>query len=308
MRKLWGAPFPNEDLLRGGGPPPPKEAPMRRYVRVQGPRAPWSPPTPPVTPGDGRAGRGRGKQETPRGRGWREMRCRHCSRSRLTRGCSLSPPPPAEQHRGRDRTTASSPSDLPARCGGAAGVVNQAVATQRTATSQHQGHAPPRAPAARTLRRLIPGLVRSLRKPSLHAAVARPVRGVDSAAIRCPGPFAPAARVSPSTVAARKPSSGCMPASCQSLHPAWNSFRSWPHSDERSSHAAVVHPLLGLSAEVWLLFQNARGLTENSLPVVPNIPDPPLKHTGCHLTVPPERNKRTPGWLNLLRVRLRLRS
>ena len=59
---------------------------------------------------------------------------------------------------------------------------------------------------------------------------------------------------------------------------------------------------------VWLLFQNARGLTENSLPVVLNIPDPPLKHTGCHLTVPPERNKRTPGWLNLLRVRLRLRS
>ncbi|XP_044790213.2 uncharacterized protein LOC123331058 [Bubalus bubalis] len=32
-----------------------------------------------------------------------------------------------------------------ARCGGAAGVVNQAVANQRTATSQHQGHTPPQA-------------------------------------------------------------------------------------------------------------------------------------------------------------------
>ncbi|XDA86348.1 hypothetical protein R6Z07F_016083 [Ovis aries] len=32
-----------------------------------------------------------------------------------------------------------------ARCGGAAGVVNQAVANQRTATSQHQGHTAPQA-------------------------------------------------------------------------------------------------------------------------------------------------------------------
>lgn len=39
-----------------------------------------------------------------------------------------------------------SPTDRsPARCGGAAGVVNQAAADQRTATSQHQGHTPPQA-------------------------------------------------------------------------------------------------------------------------------------------------------------------
>lgn len=44
---------------------------------------------------------------------------------------------------------------LPARCGGAAGVVNQAVANQKTATSQHQGRTPPQAalqaPAPATL-------------------------------------------------------------------------------------------------------------------------------------------------------------
>lgn len=33
----------------------------------------------------------------------------------------------------------------PARCGGAAGVVNQAAADERTATSQHQGRTPPQA-------------------------------------------------------------------------------------------------------------------------------------------------------------------
>nr|XP_060494042.1 uncharacterized protein LOC132682848 isoform X3 [Panthera onca] len=123
MRKLWGAVFPTEDLLKAGGPP---------------------------------------QRSTD-----------------------------AQQHRGRDRSTASGPSDLPARCGGAAGVVNQAVATQRTATSQHQGHTPPQAPAARTLRRLIPGHAQGLWKPSLHAAVALPVRSVDSTANRCPGLFAP---------------------------------------------------------------------------------------------------------------------
>lgn len=41
--------------------------------------------------------------------------------------------------------TTGRPKTSQARCGGAAGVVNQAVANQRTATSQHQGHTPPRA-------------------------------------------------------------------------------------------------------------------------------------------------------------------
>lgn len=91
MRKLWGAVFPTEDLPKAGGPP---QRSTDARVRLR-PGAPGSfePPTPPMTLGDGRAGRGRGKQETPRGRGWRERRCRHCSRWRLTPGCSLSPPP-----------------------------------------------------------------------------------------------------------------------------------------------------------------------------------------------------------------------
>lgn len=45
----------------------------------------------------------------------------------------------------RGPMTAGHPETSPAWCGGAAGVVNQAVANQRTATSQHQGHTPPRA-------------------------------------------------------------------------------------------------------------------------------------------------------------------
>nr|XP_060494037.1 uncharacterized protein LOC132682848 isoform X1 [Panthera onca]XP_060494038.1 uncharacterized protein LOC132682848 isoform X1 [Panthera onca]XP_060494039.1 uncharacterized protein LOC132682848 isoform X1 [Panthera onca] len=265
MRKLWGAVFPTEDLLKAGGPP---------------------------------------QRSTD-----------------------------AQQHRGRDRSTASGPSDLPARCGGAAGVVNQAVATQRTATSQHQGHTPPQAPAARTLRRLIPGHAQGLWKPSLHAAVALPVRSVDSTANRCPGLFAPQHECPPPL---SQPECPLQDACLRHVNPStlpetpsrvgltlttepgflWASAAAWrPDApsrlnsafSERYSHTAIVHPFLGLSAEVWLLFQNARGLTENSLPIMPNVPDPPLKHTGCYLTVPPERNKRTPGWLNLLRVRLRLR-
>ncbi|XP_045292744.1 uncharacterized protein LOC123575878 isoform X2 [Leopardus geoffroyi] len=153
------------------------------------------------------------------------------------------------RHRARDRTAASGPSDLPARCGGAAGVVNQAVATQRTATSQHQGHTPPQAPAARTPRRLIPGLAQGLGRPSLHAAAALPVRSVDSASNRCPGLFAPQHECPPPL---SQPECPLQDACLRHVNPS-----TLPETPSRVGltltnaplNAAIVHPFLGLSAE-----------------------------------------------------------
>ncbi|XP_034519447.1 uncharacterized protein LOC117802795 [Ailuropoda melanoleuca] len=97
------------------------------------------------------------------------------SSSKLRAPCSrcCAVPGYQQQHRRGDHTTASLPRDLQARCGGAAGVVNQAVANQRTATSQHQGHTSPRAPAAiQTAQRLGSGTHPSPSEPQ-HARSCR---------------------------------------------------------------------------------------------------------------------------------------
>ncbi|XP_039693424.1 uncharacterized protein LOC120582244 [Pteropus medius] len=58
-----------------------------------------------------------------------------------TRWSDAQDQPQKKHHRDEPTTMDRSP----ARCGGAAGVVNQAAADQRTATSQHQGRTPPQA-------------------------------------------------------------------------------------------------------------------------------------------------------------------
>lgn len=93
------------------------------------------------------------------------------------------------------RTTSHS-RDLQAWCGGAAGVVNQAVANERTATSQHQGHTSPRAPAVtQTPHRLVSRTCPSPPEPQ-PAAVAPPACAVDSAA-QVPGAVCSPAQTAP---------------------------------------------------------------------------------------------------------------
>lgn len=79
-----------------------------------------------------------------------EMKCRSCLHSAsnpwlLSSPAPRSPPPLQTPEAARRKGPHDHRSASPARCGGAAGVVNQAVANQRTATSQHQGHTPPQA-------------------------------------------------------------------------------------------------------------------------------------------------------------------
>lgn len=88
---------------------------------------------PPLTPpGDREAGK-------------EEMKCCICLYCGSNPWLLSLPSPQLEAHRGGDPTAINRPETSPARCGGAAGVVNQAVANQRTATSQHQGRTPPQA-------------------------------------------------------------------------------------------------------------------------------------------------------------------